>query len=95
MTFEERMVGRAIQEPRAWPFDGDLTRRGEVVDLNFDPPRIVRRMGWLSCLRCTRPTFSEDVVCIRLCWACGGLGSVPVGTRLGTLPNIRWEAREP
>ncbi|GFE80237.1 hypothetical protein GCM10011487_22370 [Steroidobacter agaridevorans] len=95
MTFEERMVGRAIQESRAWPFDGDLTRRDEVVDPNFDPPRIVRRMGWLSCLRCTRPTFSEDVVCIRLCWACGGLGSVPVGTRLSTLPNIRWEAREP
>lgn len=42
-------------------------------------PRLVRRVGYLRCMRCQRPTFSEDVVGIRICFKCGGEGSVPIG----------------
>lgn len=82
-------VGQPIEEPEPWPFDGDLSRRRPVVDPNFDPPRAVRRVGWLRCLRCRRPHFSEDVAAIRLCFYCDGLGGVPVGARLSTLPDLR------
>jgi hypothetical protein len=79
MSFEERRVGRDIEEPAPWPFDGDLVRRKPVINPNFDPPRVVRRVGWLRCLRCRRPHFSDDVVGARLCLHCGGLGGLPVG----------------
>jgi hypothetical protein len=75
----DHLVGRALIEPERWPFDGDLSRRAPVLDPNINPPRVVRRVGWLRCMRCSRPTFSEDVVGIRICFECGGSGSVPIG----------------
>lgn len=73
------LAGLALAEPERWSFDGNLTRREPVLDPNFNPPRVVRRVGWLRCMRCQRPTFSEDVVGVRICCDCGGAGSSPVG----------------
>lgn len=75
----DHLVGFALVEPERWPFDGDLTRRAPVLDPNMQPPRIVRRVGWLRCMLCSRPHFSEDVVGIRICFECGGSGSAPIG----------------
>lgn len=75
----DHLVGRTLAEPERWSFDGDLSRRAPVLDPNFDPPRVVRRVGWLRCMRCGRPHFSEDVVGVRICFECGGGGSVPIG----------------
>ena len=49
----------------------------EVLDLNEGPPKVVRRIGWLRCMCCARFTFSDDVVRVRMCEECGGLGSAP------------------
>ncbi|MFA7460156.1 MAG: hypothetical protein WCY60_04025 [Trueperaceae bacterium] len=76
---EDRAIARALIEPEPWPFSGDLARRASVMDPNVEPPRVVRRVGYVRCLRCSRPHFSEDVVSIRLCLSCGGLGGRPVG----------------
>jgi hypothetical protein len=38
-------MGRDVAEPSRWAFDG-CVRRAPVVDTNFDPPRLVRRVGW-------------------------------------------------
>lgn len=65
-------VGREIPEPNQWPDDGGA-RRAEVVDPNFDPPRLVRRVGWRPCMRCRRSFFSYDVQRLRLCGACKGI----------------------
>ena len=81
LTPEDRAIARPLVEPERWPNDGGA-RRASVMDLNFDPPRIVRRVGWLRCMCCSRFTFSDDVVRVRLCEECGGLGGPPAG-RIG------------
>jgi hypothetical protein len=63
-------VGHDIDEPREWPFDGDLTRRVDVLDHNFTPPRLVRRCGYQKCLRCREPFWSPSVRSVRMCDAC-------------------------
>lgn len=64
-----RMRGQAaaigIMEPDPWPFDG-CKRREPVMDEDY-PPRVVRKVGWHRCLKCSRPFFSEDVIRLRLC----------------------------
>ncbi len=52
--------GRDLVEPRRWPMD-DGTRREPVTDPNFEPPRIVRQVGWRPCMCCGRLFWSEDV----------------------------------
>jgi hypothetical protein len=52
-----------------WPNDGGK-RREPVLDMDHNPPRIIRRIGWRSCMACRRPFFSEDVVSLRLCSSC-------------------------
>ena len=74
----ERRVGRETVEPGQWAYDGGV-RRAPVMDPNFDPPRVVRRVGWLRCMCCGRFHFSEDVSRARLCLNCGGAGGLPVG----------------
>lgn len=64
-------VGREITEPSQWPDDGGM-RRADVLDPNFDPPRLVRRVGWRPCMRCGRSHFSPDVQRLRLCSPCKG-----------------------
>lgn len=56
-------------EPREWPWDGG-TRREPVLDTDRHPPRVVRHVGWRSCLRCRRPFFSADVARVRMCDLC-------------------------
>ena len=70
MSEAREVFGYSIDEPRAWPWDGDLTRRAEVRDYNFDPPRVVRLCGYRACMRCQKPFWSEDVKLIRLCVPC-------------------------
>lgn len=73
---EDRRIARPLVEPTRWPCDGGA-RRADVLDLNEGPPKVVRRTGWLRCMCCARFTFSDDVVRVRLCEECGGLGSAP------------------
>ncbi|XWO45963.1 hypothetical protein JQR89_02530 [[Pseudomonas] boreopolis] len=73
-------MGRDVAEPSRWAFDG-CVRRAPVVDTNFDPPRLVRRVGWVGCMTCGRPHWSDDVARARMCVECGGAGGWPVGAR--------------
>lgn len=77
-TPEDCEVAKAIIEPTPWAHDGGA-RRANVLDPNFDPPRVIRRVGWVRCMRCQRFHFSGDVVAVRLCSVCGGSGGWPVG----------------
>ncbi|OWK29237.1 hypothetical protein SPDO_22180 [Sphingomonas dokdonensis] len=61
--------GLGFVEPRQWPWDGG-TRREPVLDADRHPPRVVRHVGWRSCLRCSRPFFSADVARVRMCDPC-------------------------
>lgn len=56
-------------EPRQWPWDGG-TRREPVLDTDQNPPRVVRHVGWRSCMRCRYPFFSQDVTRMRICDPC-------------------------
>lgn len=62
-------VALAAGEPRQRDYDGGV-RRKAVLDTDHRPPRVVRRVGWHSCLRCSRPFFSQDVAGQRLCGDC-------------------------
>ncbi|RMH94431.1 hypothetical protein EBB59_01705 [Lysobacter pythonis] len=73
-------MGRELIAPARWPNDGGA-RRTPVMDTNFDPPRLVRWVGWLRCMCCGRPHFSEDVARARVCVECGGSGGWAVGVR--------------
>lgn len=53
-------------EPQRWDYDG-CKRREPVLDADVRPPRVVRKVGWQRCMKCSRPFFSEDVVRLRLC----------------------------
>jgi len=53
-------------EPAQWPDDGGL-RREAVLDMDHNPPRVVRHVGWQRCITCRSPFFSEDVLALRLC----------------------------
>ena len=57
---------QGFSEPAPWAWDGGL-RREPVLDLDHTPPPIVRRVGWLRCLRCRKPFFSDDVTGLHLC----------------------------
>jgi hypothetical protein len=58
-----------FDEPQPWAWDGGK-RREAVLDTDHMPPRIVRRVGWRVCMRCSTPFFSDDVVKIRMCPDC-------------------------
>jgi hypothetical protein len=75
---DDCLVAKAIIEPAYWAFDSGA-RRANVLDPNFDPPRVIRRVGWVKCMRCQRFHFSGNVVSVRLCSLCGGAGGWPVG----------------
>ncbi len=77
-TPEDCDVAKPLVEPTRWAFDGGA-RRANVIDLNVQPPRVVRTVGWLRCMCCGRFHFSEDVSRARLCLNCGGAGGLPVG----------------
>jgi hypothetical protein len=50
-------------EPEPWCFDG-CKRREKVLDHDHNPPRVVRSVGWLRCLCCTRAFWSQDVISV-------------------------------
>ena len=58
-----------FREPREWKFDG-CKRREPVLDLDHNPPRVVRMVGWRVCMRCSTPFWSDDVVRVRMCGEC-------------------------
>lgn len=60
----QRGIGIDIVEPRAWPFDSGA-RREAVVDPNWNN-RVVRRVGWRTCMHCGTWFFSPDVTRVRL-----------------------------
>ena len=64
-----RTNSQGFIEPRAWAPD-DGSRREPVMDADHNPPRVVRYVGWLRCLRCRRPHFSPDVARVRICTTC-------------------------
>ncbi|QDD90359.1 hypothetical protein CCZ28_15570 [Pseudomonas oryzihabitans] len=73
MAAHLRTQGYDLVEPGRWPDDGGA-RREPVLDYNADPRgRVVRRVGWVRCMRCRRPAWSGDVVRCRICVGCGGL----------------------
>jgi hypothetical protein len=63
---ERTLVAEGFVEPERWDYDGG-ERREFVLDMDFNPPRIVREVGWRPCLKCGKPFFTEDVVRLRLC----------------------------
>ena len=60
--------GREIIEPAQWPQRND--KRVPVLDMNFDPPRVVRYVGWCPCTCCGKKFFSRDVAGVRMCLPC-------------------------
>ena len=56
-------------EPEPWACDGG-TRREAVIDMDHNPPRLVRHVGWQRCIACRSQFFSEDVIAVRLCGKC-------------------------
>lgn len=58
-------------EPKQWDYDGG-ERREPVLDIDHNPARVVRKVGWRNCMACTNPFFSEDVVALRICYYCKG-----------------------
>lgn len=66
IRYRSKLTMLGIVEPDRWEYDGGK-RREPVIDTDHKPPRVVRKVGWLRCLKCKRPFFSEDVVRHRLC----------------------------
>ena len=62
-------IGYEIVEPRQWPNDHG-ERREAVVDPNWND-RVIRRVGWRTCMHCRRWFFSPDVARVRLHASCG------------------------
>jgi hypothetical protein len=87
-TFEELAIAKALTEPERWPFDGDLSRRASVMDPNVEPPKLVRTVGYMRCMSCGRPHWSEDVIRARMCTECGGVGGFPIGSRSAAEEDI-------
>lgn len=75
--------GKDIEEPTMWENDGGA-RREPVIDHNFSPPRVVRRVGWRACMCCRDSFFSPDVARVRICEPCKDKtkGFVDVGHQL-------------
>ncbi len=63
-------IGKVIDEPLQWQFVEGDTRREPVLDHNFEPPRVVRYVGYRKCMSCPKYFFSLDVVRMRMCECC-------------------------
>ena len=58
-----------FSEPTPWAWDGGK-RREAVHDIDHNPPRFVRDVGWRNFITCARPFWSEHVVSVRMCNRC-------------------------
>lgn len=59
----------------------EMGLRGEacaVLDHDHNSHRVVRRVGWRVCMRCSTPFFSDDVVRVS---RCNGSKTPPEGSR--------------
>lgn len=65
---DDECLGLDIVEPDQWHPADD--RRVPVLDENVSPPRVVRYVGWRSCIKCSRQFFSRDVAGVRMCSPC-------------------------
>ena len=63
-----RSLGKEIVEPRQWPNDHGAHRE-PVIDPNWND-RVVRKVGWRTCIHCGKWFFSPDVSRVRLHTAC-------------------------
>jgi hypothetical protein len=61
--------GYGFIAPLPWPYDGG-TRREAVLDIDRNPPRIVRHVGWPDCMCCRKPFWSDDTRHVRICEPC-------------------------
>lgn len=71
-------ASQGFSEPKAWAFDGGA-RREPVLDMDLNPPRVVRQVGWRCCMRCAKPFFSDDVKALRICGGCKGASTANLG----------------
>lgn len=65
--------GKDIPEPYLPWYDDGGKRVVLVTDPNWlidGKPRVIRRVGWRSCMTCGRRIFSEDISKIRMCDGC-------------------------
>lgn len=67
MTFGLRLP-KLIVEPTAWSYSTGPDRREPVIDP--EDGRIIRLVGYRSCMCCQEPFFSRDVRRVRLCDPC-------------------------
>jgi hypothetical protein len=65
---KDECLGLDIVEPVIWHPADD--RRVPVLDENVSPPRVVRYVGWRSCIKCGKQFFSRDVAGVRMCPTC-------------------------
>lgn len=78
-------IGIDIVEPEWFPLESE-PKRVAVLDHNFNPPRVVRYVGWRRCMSCRSQFLSPDVVRIRMCEMCKSYKSeVAVFTAHGAL----------
>ena len=63
------LLGERLEEPTPWAWDGGK-RREPVLDHDHNPPRVVRKVGWRSCMCCARRFWSTDVIRVRMCDYC-------------------------
>jgi hypothetical protein len=71
MSANPNLIGYEIPDAKQFPYDGGV-RRVDVLDFNFQPPRVVRKAGWVKCMGCATNFFSQDVTRVRLCFPCKG-----------------------
>jgi hypothetical protein len=65
---DDECLGLDIVEPDQWHPADD--RRVPVLDENVSPPRVVRYVGWRSCMKCSEQFFSRDIAGVRMCPPC-------------------------
>lgn len=88
------LLGQNIREYERvqWPDDGG-SRVETVVDPNWlidGKPRVVRRIGWRTCMCCKRRMFSADISKIRICDLCKDITSELTYDRMrGRVPEKR------
>lgn len=66
---DSALTSLGYHDPEPWEADGGV-RREAVLDLDQQPPRVVRYVGWRKCLSCSREFWSEDVSRVRMCSPC-------------------------
>lgn len=56
-------------QPPPWRCEGGKQRE-RVLDINPNPPRVGRVVGWQRCINCRRRFFSDNVRAVLMCPVC-------------------------